>query len=88
MGEYTLLNRSGGQSAGGMMAIQPEMGPIPPHWLVYFAVEKVDASLEKSVSLGGMALVPPTDIPEVGRFSVIQDPVGAVFAIYKSHKIG
>ncbi len=88
MGEYTLFNRSGGQAAGGMMAIQPEMGNIPPHWLVYFAVEDVDASLAKSESLGGEALVPPTDIPEVGRFSVIKDPVGAVFAIYKSNKTG
>jgi predicted enzyme related to lactoylglutathione lyase len=27
--------------------------------------------------------VPPTDIPNVGRFSVIQDPQGAMFAIIK-----
>jgi predicted enzyme related to lactoylglutathione lyase len=86
MGEYTLFNRSGGEGVGGMMAIQPEMGPIPPHWLVYFAVEDVNASLEKSVSLGGKAMVPVTDIPNVGRFAMICDPVGAVFAIYKSHK--
>ena len=86
MGQYTLFNRSGGQQAGGMMAIQPEMGPVPAHWLAYFAAADIDTTHEKALSLGGKALVPPTDIPDVGRFSVIADPVGAVFAIYKSTK--
>ncbi len=27
---------------------------------------------------GGMMLPPPTDIPDVGRFCVLQDPQGAV----------
>ena len=56
MGQCTLFNRSGGRGAGGMMAIQPEMGPIPPHRLVYFAVEDVDACFPKAASLGGPAL--------------------------------
>jgi len=88
MGEYTIFNRSGGQGVAGMMAIQPEMGPIPAHWLVYFAAADIDATLDKAVSLGAKPMVSPTDIPEVGRFAVIMDPVGAVFAIYKSNKTG
>lgn len=88
MGEYTIFNRGAGQDVGGMMAITPEMGPIPPSWLVYFAAEDIEATLEKAVSLGAKPMVPPTDIPEVGRFAVIVDPVGAVFAIYKSLKTG
>jgi len=34
--------------------------------------------------LGGKVQVPPTDIPNVGRFSLVQDPQGAVFALFKS----
>jgi predicted enzyme related to lactoylglutathione lyase len=28
-------------------------------------------------------LVPPTDVPGVGRFSILQDPQGASFAIIR-----
>jgi uncharacterized protein len=31
--------------------------------------------------MGGQVLFPPTDIPEVGRFAVLQDPQGAEFAV-------
>jgi predicted enzyme related to lactoylglutathione lyase len=49
----------------------------------YFRVTDVDASANKAKELGANLRVPPTDIPNVGRFSVVQDPQGAVFAIIK-----
>ena len=58
-----------------------EWGEIPPHWMIYFA--DCDAGAERATELGGQVKVPPTDIPKVGRFSVIQDPQGAVFSIIK-----
>lgn len=54
---------------------------VPPHWLVYFAVTDCDATAAMAQDLGGTILVSPTDIPDVGRFAVLQDPQGAVFAI-------
>jgi predicted enzyme related to lactoylglutathione lyase len=86
MGTYTMFNRGGGKPAGGMMAIKPEMGTIPAHWLIYFAVAETDASHDRAVELGGKSVVGPTDIPGAGRFAVIMDPVGAVFGIYKANK--
>lgn len=68
---------------GGMMQIAPEWGDVPPHWLGYIAVNDCDATAEKATSLGGKVKNPPTDIPNVGRFAVIQDPQGAVFATIK-----
>ena len=68
---------------GGMMAIMPEMGPIPPNWMNYVQVDDCDACVEKATSLGGTVCSPPMDIPEVGRFAVLQDPQGATFAIIK-----
>jgi predicted enzyme related to lactoylglutathione lyase len=56
---------------------------VPPNWLVYFMVADVDATTKKAGSLGGQAIVPPTDLPKTGRFSVIRDPQGAVFATFK-----
>ena len=66
-----------------MMEITPDMGPVPPNWLPYVMVDDANAIAEKATQLGGKLFVPPTDIPNVGRFSVIQDPQGATFAIIK-----
>ena len=82
MGVYTEW-QNGGQSIGGMMEIAPEMGPVPPNWLPYLMVDDCDATANKATAAGGKLFVPPTDIPNVGRFSVIQDPQGATFAIIK-----
>jgi len=80
--EYTEF-MLGDKAFAGMMQIQPQMGPIPPNWGIYFAVEDCDAMAQKATSLGARTFVPPTDIENVGRFSVIQDPQGAVFSIIK-----
>jgi predicted enzyme related to lactoylglutathione lyase len=50
----------------------------------YIAVDDIDASAKKAVELGGKVKVPPTDIPNIGRFCVLQDPTGAVISLYKS----
>jgi predicted enzyme related to lactoylglutathione lyase len=81
-GDYTEFQRDG-TSIGGMMKIPKEWGPVPPSWLIYFAVEDCDQTAAKTAELGGRAVVPPTDIPNVGRFAVLSDPQGAVFAIVK-----
>ena len=67
--------------AGGMLQMTAEWKGIPPHWMVYFAVADCDAIAKNAKSRGGRIKVPPTDIPGVGRFSVIQDPQGAVCSI-------
>ena len=87
-GIYTIF-QNGGKDIGGlykMKAQQTQMG-VTPHWLTYVGVDDVDASAQKAEKLGGRVLVPPTDIPETGRFAVLTDPTGAAFAIYKSEKI-
>jgi predicted enzyme related to lactoylglutathione lyase len=70
-----------GQPIGGMMQMDAKWGGIPSHWMPYFSVANCDSSAGKSKELGGSAQVPPTDIPDVGRFAVLADPQGAVFAI-------
>lgn len=69
---------------GGMMDIN-NMGPaganVPAHWLLYFMVENCDATFQKATQLGGKPIMPPMDIPGVGRFSVLMDPQSAVFAV-------
>jgi len=77
---YTEL-KSGKHQEGGMLEMTQEWGDTPPHWMNYFAVDNCDAACEKAESLGATICVPTTDIPDVGRFSVISDPQGATFSI-------
>ena len=81
-GDYTEF-QVGGRSIGGMMKIAKEWGNVPPNWLVYFAVDDCDATAGKAQKLGAKIFMPPTDIPKTGRFAILQDPQGAVFAVIK-----
>jgi len=71
-----------GRTVAGMidMAVTSAPTQMPPHWLVYFAVDDCDASVKTATGAGATTLVPPTDIPP-GRFSVLMDPHGAAFAL-------
>ena len=78
---YTTWLGSDGPRGGMMPMTSNAHGPA--HWLVYFASADVDATAAKAGSLGGNVMVPPMDIPGVGRFAVLADPQGAIFAIVK-----
>ena len=87
MAGYTLFT-AGGTPVAGLMD-QPEECrrlDVPPAWTGYVAVEDVDAVTERAAGLGGAVQIPPTDIPEIGRFSVITDPQGAWFALFRAAK--
>jgi predicted enzyme related to lactoylglutathione lyase len=71
----------GKNSFAGMMKIRPEWGQMPPHWGIYFLVDKCDAAVEKAHGLGARICVPPMDIEKIGRFAKLQDPQGAVFSV-------
>ncbi len=71
----------GAQDIGGMMAMTEEWGDMPAHWMLYFTVENCDEKAELVTQLGGKVCVPPTDIANVGRFAVINDPDGGFFSI-------
>lgn len=79
--EYTEWHL-GENAVGGMLASQapPE---VPSMWLPYFAVDDCDGAVEKARFLGGHPIVPAMDIAGVGRFSVLADPQGAVFAVIR-----
>ncbi len=76
---YSTITTAAGSSNGG---IRPAMPPgSPPHWLVYFGSDDIDATLAKANELGGKTLLETMDIG-VGKIAVAQDPQGAVFALY------
>jgi predicted enzyme related to lactoylglutathione lyase len=77
--KYTLLKRQGARDAGGIMKMMP--GTPHPFWMAYVSVEKADATTEKAKRLGATVIVPPTDIPNVGRFACYMDPQHAAIAV-------
>lgn len=70
-----------GQHVGGIYKTGPESQGAPSHWMAYVAVEDVDERARQVWELGGKVCVPPTDIPNVGRFCVINDPTGATLSL-------
>jgi uncharacterized protein len=81
---YTIWKASGEQVAGGMQMNEQFPPDVPSHWMLYFAVDDLEARTEKVRELGGAVTVPPSDIPDMGRFAVLGDPQGAVFAFFNS----
>jgi predicted enzyme related to lactoylglutathione lyase len=75
--------KADGKTMGGVMQLPANAG-APPHWLAYIAVPDVDATVNDAESRGAKALHRPTDIPTVGRYAVLSDPQGAVFAVFTS----
>ena len=74
---YLGIQNSDGHGNGG---IRPAMEAEPSYWLVYFGTEDPEAGASKAGELGASTLA-QMDIG-VGKIAVLQDPQGAVFALY------
>lgn len=79
--EYNELQLDGKTVAGCMPMPEGVPAEVPTHWLVYFAVADTDAAAARAAELGATVIMPAMDIPDVGRFAVLSDPQGAVFAV-------
>lgn len=70
-----------GQSVAGMYPMTEDIpAEVPSHWRAYFMVQDVDATVSRAEDLGGRVIFPAMDIG-MGRYAVLQDPTGAVFAV-------
>ncbi len=82
---YRMIGRSDGGQAGGVLPLTDDMREhgANPIWLAYISVEDVDATVRSIEEAGGKALMPPTDLPNVGRIAMVADPQGAPFYVMK-----
>jgi predicted enzyme related to lactoylglutathione lyase len=76
--KYTIWKQQG-KGLGGLM--KRPMEAIPPRWLSYVTVADVDSTAKKAGDAGGKVMMPPFDVPTVGRIAVIQDPQGAALGV-------
>ncbi len=73
----------GNAFASGLMGLPEEAKRTgtTPRWIGYICVDDVDASVEQIRRLGGAVHVPPTDLLNISRFSIVADPQTASFAL-------
>jgi uncharacterized protein len=81
--EYTEFSVGGTPSVGMMPKPAGMPAHVPSYWMPYFQVTSADASAARARELGGSIMVPPQDIPGTGRFAIVNDPQGAMFAVFE-----
>lgn len=82
---YTEWLRPDGAPAAGMMALPDELRAegIPPHWMVYIGVDRLEDGVAHVERLGGGTLSPVIEVPTVGRMQTMRDAQGAAFSLYE-----
>jgi predicted enzyme related to lactoylglutathione lyase len=81
---YTVFTAAGVPVAGlARLQAGARRSGVSPQWMGYVAVGDVDAVARRVKKLGGAVRVPPTDVPNASRFSVIADPQRATLGLIK-----
>jgi len=80
---YVLCRRSNDRDTAGMMQVPLGQPGACTQWIPYVAVEDVDESAARAQTLGARVCHGPAEIPHVGRFAVLADPQGALFAVFR-----
>jgi predicted enzyme related to lactoylglutathione lyase len=75
--------KNAGKFIGGIPPAKMRDPRAKPHWLTYFYVADVDAATKKAEGLGAKTYIAPMTIEGAGRMSVLADPQGAVFSLFK-----
>ncbi len=76
--------KNGEQFIGGIPPAQHRNPNAPPHWLAYFEIANCDSTTATAKQLGASTYLDPMTMEDVGRWAVLADPQGAVFAAFQS----
>ncbi|PLX33182.1 MAG: glyoxalase [Ignavibacteria bacterium] len=82
--DYSMNEAESGAPVTGICHARGVNADIPPQWLVYITVKNLDESLLQCIKHGGLALGEVRALDGSGRFCVIQDPSGAVAALFEA----
>jgi len=86
MGEYSDYNMNlpgSGETVAGVCHARGVNAGLPPAWLIYITVRDLEESLNRCVDLGGFLVSGPKNMAGQGRYCVIEDPAGAVVALFE-----
>lgn len=81
--DYCMNEPATGKSVAGVCWQRGSNAGLPSVWLVYINVADLEESARRCEAQGGTILRPPTSMGGYGRYCVIQDPAGAVAALFE-----
>jgi hypothetical protein len=79
--DYCMNQPGDAKTVAGVCHARGLNATLPPQWLVYIIVEDLTRSMARCEELGGTVIAPPRDYGAEGRYAVMRDPAGAVFAL-------
>ena len=77
---YTLVETGDGGLPGGLM--RAPQG-VPPYATIYVGTDDLARTLEHAVELGGVVVVPPTEVSASMSFAMFADPQGVVVGLLR-----
>ncbi len=80
--DYNMILPKSGTPVTGVCHTRGVNADLPPQWMLYFTVEDLDKSIEECKLSGGKVVAGPKDMGKFGRYCVIEDPAGAVCALF------
>ena len=80
--DFNMQSGDAGETVAGICHARGENAKQPPVWMVYLSVADIEVSTAMVVELGGKLLTPIKGEPGAGAYCVIQDPAGAIVALY------
>lgn len=83
--DFNMTSPSSGQPVTGVCHQRGVNADLPAQWLIYIHVADLESSMRRVVELGGRVLAGPKGFAGQGRYCVIEDPAGAVAALYQGH---
>lgn len=86
MGEYDDFNMTNPETSEPVVGVCHKRGTnadLPSQWMIYINVENLDKSVARCTELGGKIIVASKNMGSMGRYCVIEDPAGAVSALFE-----
>ena len=80
--DFNMMPGGTGQPVAGICHAKDTNAGMPASWMIYITVADIDAAIAKCTEHGGKVLLGPKG--EQAKFCVIEDPAGAVCALWES----
>jgi predicted enzyme related to lactoylglutathione lyase len=83
MGNYMTAS-VGEHAVAGIAPLPEDMQQVSSAWTTYLATQDVDTTSDIATKAGGSTVMPPMDVPGLGRSGLMTDPTGAMFGLWQS----
>lgn len=81
--DYNVIPPNQSDAIAGICHKQGFNAGIPSSWMIYINVSNLDESIAATLAGGGKIIRPDTSMGAMGRYAIIEDPAGAVCALFE-----